>query len=229
MSTSFSKKRLLIFIFLLVSSLQALVLLSYFLAKSNEFDIGELISQFLLGSNDVFLRIGFFFALVTINSFISLPGVMICLTVAAGFLWGPFNGSIIFLMCNFVALILVLALIRRSPFVSLLPQYSNFAIANSSGQSTLFWLFLLRVIPGIPTNIVNIAFAFTRLSSGKFLLVSLIGMLPGNIIFVIAGAELTQFESNNLLSLGNFLTLVLLGIAPFFARNLLNGMLRFGK
>src|SRR5204863_7676397 len=64
-----------------------------------------------------------------------------------------------------------------------------------------FYLFTLRLIPRVPFFVVNVAMGLTRLPTLTFWWVSQLGMLPGTIVYVLAGASapsLTQIADHGL-------------------------------
>jgi uncharacterized membrane protein YdjX (TVP38/TMEM64 family) len=85
-----------------------------------------------------------------------------------------------------------------------------------------FYLFSLRLVPVFPYFIINLLMGLTPMRLGTFYWVSQIGMLPGTIVYVNAGRELSKIESlSGILSPGVFLSFVLLGLFPIVTRKIL--------
>lgn len=55
-----------------------------------------------------------------------------------------------------------------------------------------FYLFSLRLIPAVPFFVINLVFGLTRMSVGRFYIVSQVGMLPGTFVYVNAGTRLGE-------------------------------------
>ena len=87
-----------------------------------------------------------------------------------------------------------------------------------------FYLFTLRLVPGVPFFLVNLVMGLTPVTLGTFWWVSQIGMLPGTAVYAYAGASvpdlqgLSQRGTEGLLSPQLLLGLVLLGVFPLFAK-----------
>jgi uncharacterized membrane protein YdjX (TVP38/TMEM64 family) len=80
-------------------------------------------------------------------------------------------------------------------------------------------LFTLRLVPLVPFFLVNLGSGLTKLPVRTFAWVSMLGMLPGTILYVNFGTELGRLESpRGLLSPGLIASLALLGLFPLLAR-----------
>ena len=99
------------------------------------------------------------------------------------------------------------------------------AVVNSAiERDGAFYLFTLRLIPQVPFFVVNVAMGLTPLRTPTFWWVSQLGMLPGTIVYVLAGASvpsLKQIEERGMASLLDWklaAALVLLGLLPLVLR-----------
>jgi pyruvate/2-oxoglutarate dehydrogenase complex dihydrolipoamide dehydrogenase (E3) component len=82
-----------------------------------------------------------------------------------------------------------------------------------------FYLFTLRLIPAFPFFLVNLLMGLTAIRATTFYWVSQIGMLPGTIVYVIAGTQLARIEHlSGIASPGLWLSFALLGVFPWIAR-----------
>ncbi len=79
------------------------------------------------------------------------------------------------------------------------------------------FLLALRLIPLFPFWLVNLVMGLTAMPAVKYYLVSQLGMLPGTIAFVNAGAELGKFK----MTPGLFLSFTILGLLPFLLKTFL--------
>ena len=89
-----------------------------------------------------------------------------------------------------------------------------------------FYLFTLRLIPVVPFFMINVVMGLTPLRTRTFWWVSQVGMLPGTLVYVYAGANVPDFQTLAKQGAGGILTpqligaFVLLAIFPFIARQI---------
>ena len=90
---------------------------------------------------------------------------------------------------------------------------SNFKVNGS------YYLFALRMSPLFPFFIINICFGLTKMKLLTFYLISQIGMLPGTIIIILLGNELSNIlVSGNVISPSLIIYLTLLGLVPLLSK-----------
>lgn len=163
---------------------------------------------------------GLFFCLYVAIGALNLPGAFI-LTPAAGVIFGTLVGSALVSFGSTVGATLSFLAARY-----LLREFieSRFAFAaarvNQGVQAEgAYYLFGLRLVPLFPYFLVNPVMGLTRLRTLTFFWVSQLGMLPGTVVYVNAGAQVGRVESlSGVLTpalLGSF---ALLGVFPFIAR-----------
>jgi uncharacterized membrane protein YdjX (TVP38/TMEM64 family) len=98
------------------------------------------------------------------------------------------------------------------------------ALNSAVERDGAFYLLTLRLIPQVPFFLVNVAMGLTRLPTHTFWWVSQLGMLPGTIVFVLAGAsapsvkEISDRGISSLLDWRLVAALVLLGMLPLVIR-----------
>ena len=86
------------------------------------------------------------------------------------------------------------------------------------------YLFMLRLIPQVPFFLVNLVMGLTKIRLRTFWWVSQLGMLPGTIVFVLAGATAPSLKTVASKGLGSLidwrlaLALTLLGVGPLLIR-----------
>ncbi|HEX8482146.1 MAG TPA: FAD-dependent oxidoreductase, partial [Allosphingosinicella sp.] len=79
----------------------------------------------------------------------------------------------------------------------------------------------LRLIPAFPFFLINLAMGLTAIRLVTYALVSLVGMLPGTIVYVNAGTQLAAIErTSDILSPALIGSFVLLGLFPLLAKAL---------
>lgn len=82
-----------------------------------------------------------------------------------------------------------------------------------------FYLLALRLAPAPPYFLVNLLMGMTRMPAHRFFVVSLIGMLPLDILFVHAGRTLAALESPaDILDARTLIVLGLAGMLPLLLR-----------
>ncbi len=116
--------------------------------------------------------------------------------IAGGYIFGVFLGGILTLtgitigsVCNFY-----IARFSGADFIRKLikeDKYNKFQEILSR-DSSIFLLFILFLIPGIPKDIVCYFAGLSRISAARFLLLSTLGRIPGIVFSVIIGAALMQ-------------------------------------
>jgi uncharacterized membrane protein YdjX (TVP38/TMEM64 family) len=82
-----------------------------------------------------------------------------------------------------------------------------------------FYLFTLRLVPAFPFFVVNLVMALTPIKTWSFYWVSQLGMLPGTLVFVNAGTQLSEIESTgDILSPALIGSFVLLAAFPWIVK-----------
>ena len=82
-----------------------------------------------------------------------------------------------------------------------------------------YYLFALRMSPLFPFFVINICFGLTKMKLIPFYLISQIGMLPGTIIIILLGNELSNvLVAGNVISPSLVIYLTLLGLVPLLSK-----------
>ena len=154
---------------------------------------------------------------------LSIPGATI-LTLAAGAIFGLFYGSIIASIASTIGATLSFVGTRYF-FRKLVEQkfQNRLATINQGLQKEgSFYLFTLRLVPAFPFFLVNLLMGLTNFPIWRFFFVSQIGMLPGTLVYVNAGTELSKIDSlKGILSPSLIISFSLLGILPLLSKWLL--------
>lgn len=118
------------------------------------------------------------------------------LTIASGLLFGVVKGSLVVSVGSTIGATCAYFLSRtamRETIEGMLDKYPAFqAIDGAIGKSGGKIVFLIRLSPLFPYNMLNYALGLTRVKPGAFVLASWAGMFPGTVAYVYLG------------SLGNF-------------------------
>jgi len=119
-----------------------------------------------------------------------LPGSII--TLGAGFLFGVWIGTVtVWIGANLgaVAAFLVGRTIARSWVERKIAQNPKFAaIDEAVGREGFKIILLLRLSPVFPFNLLNYGLGLTKVSLSSYVLASMIGMIPGALMYVYIGS-----------------------------------------
>lgn len=89
-------------------------------------------------------------------------------------------------------------------------------------RDDVFYLLSLRLAPAPPYFLVNLLMGLTRISAYRFWVISLVGMLPLNLVFVNAGRALATLDSpSDALNDDILFALVMASLLPLLLRYLL--------
>ncbi len=118
------------------------------------------------------------------------PGAI--LTLGAGLLFGVVLGTVtasIASVLGATAAFLIGRYLMRDWIEQKLEAYPRFhAIDEAVGQNGFKIVFLTRLSPAFPFNLLNYAFGLTRVSLRDYVLASWIGMFPGTLMYVYLGS-----------------------------------------
>jgi pyruvate/2-oxoglutarate dehydrogenase complex dihydrolipoamide dehydrogenase (E3) component/uncharacterized membrane protein YdjX (TVP38/TMEM64 family) len=166
---------------------------------------------------------GSFFLIYVLTAALGIPGAVL-LTTAAGAIFGTLQGLILVSFASSIGATLNL-LAARFLFRPLVERrFAGSMERVNAGIRTegLWYLFALRLVPLFPFFVINAVMGLTRLRARSFYWVSQLGMLPGTLVYVNAGAQLGQIESvSGIMSPTLLASFALLGIFPLLARRFL--------
>jgi uncharacterized membrane protein YdjX (TVP38/TMEM64 family) len=123
-----------------------------------------------------------------------LPGSV--LTLGAGFAYGPALGLLLVSPVSVVAATAAFSLGRSiargwvARKVSGDPRFA--AIDEAVGESGFKIVFLLRLSPVLPFNLLNFTLGLTRVRLRDYVAASFLGMLPGTLLYVYLGSLVTS-------------------------------------
>ncbi len=165
----------------------------------------------------------FFISYVFITA-LSLPGAVI-LTLAAGALFGLFQGLLIASFASSIGATLAFLVSRYLFKESVQAKFGQNLKAFNKGMEKdgTLYLFTLRLVPAFPFFLINLLMGLTPIKTWSFYWVSQLGMVAGTGVFVNAGTQLAQIDSlKGILSPGLILSFVLLGIFPIIAKKIID-------
>lgn len=161
-----------------------------------------------------------FFAAYLAVAGLSLPGASI-MTIAAGALFGPLWGVVIASFAASVGATIAFQLARLVLRRWVREHFGNQLVRVDEGMQKdgSLYLLTLRLVPGFPFFVVNLAMGMTGIRTLTFYWVSQLGMLPGTIVYVNAGTQLGHVRSiSDVASPHVILSLALLALFPLIAK-----------
>ena len=172
-----------------------------------------------------------FFVTYVIVTALSIPGAVI-MTLAGGAMFGLVTGTIIISFASTLGATLACAgarfLLRdwaQDKFAGRL-KVINDGIAREGA----FYLFTLRLIPLFPFFVINLVMGLSKMPLRTYFWVSQIGMLPGTIVYVNAGRELSRIDSlKGIMSPRLILAFVMLGLLPLISKKVIGWFQRREK
>ena len=173
-----------------------------------------------LYSDQPLMFISFFIAAYLVMTTLSLP-VALLMGLLAGSIFDFYLAVVIVSFTSTIGATVAMSLSRyiiRDYMTSKYKKY--FEIINSNFEDNgSYYLFALRMSPLFPFFIINICFGLTKMKLLPFYLISQIGMLPGTIIIILLGNELSNIlVSGNVISPSLVIYLTLLGLVPLLSK-----------
>lgn len=170
------------------------------------------------------LFIAIFFVIYVAAAAFSLPGAAV-LTIVAGVLFGTWTGVIVVSFASVLGSTCAFIISRYFIGDTVRQKHGNALKKIDQGieKDGWFYLLTLRLIFVIPFFVINLVMGLTKMRIITFALVSQIGMLPGTIVYVYAGAaagsSLQQAEDvGDLISTQALIALGALVALPFIAK-----------
>ncbi len=179
-------------------------------------------------ANNPVVTIAIYMAIYIISVALSVPGAAL-LTLLGGALFGVLAGTIIVSFASTIGATLAFLAARfilrnwvQTKFKNQLEKV-NQGVKNEGG----FYLFVLRLIPAVPFFVINLVMGLTPMRTLTFFFVSQVGMLPGTIVYVNAGTQLSQIDSlKGILSIELIASFAALGLFPFVTKKIMKKVVK---
>ena len=171
-------------------------------------------------SNEPLLFTVFFIIAYLVMTTLSLP-VALLMGLLAGSVFEFYLAVVIVSFTSTIGATVAMGLARYIVRDYVTIKYRNyFDIINTNfRENGGYYLFALRMSPLFPFFIINICFGLTKMKLLPFYLISQIGMLPGTIIIILLGSELSNvMVSGNIISMNLVVYLTLLGLVPLLSK-----------
>jgi uncharacterized membrane protein YdjX (TVP38/TMEM64 family) len=185
-----SKHRFLLFIRLTI----LVIFVAFAIIIAKKLNIQKLLHQSLIwvrsfGSFGAII----FIIIYNLATILFIPGSV--LTLGGGAIFGVFRGSIYVLIAATIGAtfaFLIGRYLSRDRISRLLEKYPKFqAVDRAVGREGFKIVFLTRLSPLFPFNLLNYAFGITQVSIKDYILGST-GMIPGTIMYVYIGSLTTD-------------------------------------
>ena len=141
--------------------------------------------------------------------------ITVLLTVAAGYFFGPFAGifyanigATFGAVISFLVFRYVLGSFVQNRYAKQLKQFNQNIEANGAN-----YLLTMQLLPVTPTFLINVFAGLTTISLWTFIWTTFVGILPGSLLYVLAGQKLAGMQTlNDLLSLPSIILLLILAL-----------------
>lgn len=146
-------------------------------------------------ANPVAMAAGFMLVYI-IQTALSLPGATI-MSLAAGAIFGTILGSLYAIAAASIGATLAFLATRYLLRDVVLDRFGTRleGINRELEDRGLNYLLFLRLVPLFPFFLINLAAGLTRLPLRTFFIGTLLGIIPGGIVYVNAGASLATIDS----------------------------------
>lgn len=164
--------------------------------------------------------LGLFFAIYVLVTALSLPGATL-LTLAAGATLGLFPAFVLVSFASSLGATLAFLVSRFLLRDTVERHFGDRLKSMNDGirREGGFYLFTLRLVPIFPFFVINLLMGLTAIRTLTFYVISQLGMLPGTLVYVNAGTQLSQLNSvSDVLSPELLLSFALLGLFPLLAK-----------
>jgi uncharacterized membrane protein YdjX (TVP38/TMEM64 family) len=149
-----------------------------------------------------------FMAVYTASTALSLPGGLV-LTVAGGFLFGIVLGTLYVVVAATLGATAVFLIARYALGDFFRAKAGPFMARMEAGfrANEASYMLVLRLVPLFPFFVVNVVPAFLGVSLRTYVACTFVGIIPGTLVFVLAGAGLgSVFDQGGDFSLQSVLT-----------------------
>ena len=132
------------------------------------------------------------FSLLFISATLAWLPITALLSVSAGFIFGPFLGTLLVVMCVVTGAIILFSFTRYVLRATLERRYHARITRYQKRIATdgIWYLLMMQLVPFTPMFLVTTAAALSRMSGVTFALVTGIGVIPGTLIYTLVGNRL---------------------------------------
>lgn len=129
---------------------------------------------------------------------VSIPGATF-LTLAGGFLFGPFFGSVLVIISATTGATLLYFAVKTSLGDWLSQKATGWISRMRVGfqENAFSYLLFLRIVPIFPFWVINIVPALLGVSAATFIVATFFGIMPGSVVYVLVGNGLSHIFATN--------------------------------
>ena len=145
---------------------------------------------------------------------LSLPAATL-LTLAGGFLFGPWLGTLYVVTSATIGATIVFSVAKTSMGTTLREKAGGLyqKIEGNMNENAIGYLLFMRLVPLFPFFLVNIVPALFNVSLRIYVLTTFFGIIPGSFVYVNLGGQLANILSlSDLVSLETLIAFALLGV-----------------
>ena len=157
----------------------------------------------------------FFSSYIFLTS-LSIP-IALLLGLLAGFVMDLLVAVVVVSFASSIGATISMLLVRYffSDYVASKYRKQFNIISHELSENGPYYLFALRMSPIFPFFIINVCFGLTKIKVSLFYFFSQLGMLPGTVLIIMIGNELSQLILlDSPLSINLILYLTVLGLLP---------------
>lgn len=165
------------------------------------------------------------FAAAFLSTAFFVPGALI-LTISSGYFFGAVQGALYASLFSTAGATLAFLASRyligtwvQTHYKKQLKRFNEEIASHGSN-----YLFVLRVIPVMPAFLINYLSGLTRILTVRYIIVSFLGIVPGAVVYAMAGRQLATIESpEDILSVNvliGFSLLALFALMPVIYKRL---------
>ncbi len=168
------------------------------------------------------LAAALFFLIYVGVTALSVPGAAV-MTLAGGALFGLVWGTILVSFASTVGATLAMLASRYVLRDAIQKKFGDRLAVIDAGlaRDGAFYLFTLRLVPVFPFFVINLVMGLTQMPAWRFFWVSQLGMLPGTVVYVNAGTQISRINSlSDVASPTLWGSLALLGVLPWVGKAL---------
>jgi uncharacterized membrane protein YdjX (TVP38/TMEM64 family) len=161
-----------------------------------------------------------FFGILIAVVLLSLP-LLTVMTLAAGAIFGLFEGTVLMSFGSAIGATLVMLASRFVFKDAIRRRFAHRLHKIDAGieRDGAFYLLNIRLVPIFPFFIVNLLMGLTHMPVWTYYCVTQLGMLVGTAVYVNAGTRIAEARSaRELVSLPMIVSLALLAVLPFASR-----------
>ena len=149
-----------------------------------------------LAREHALLTVAGFMAVYIVQTALSLPGAAV-LSLAAGALFGTLRGTLYANIAATIGATLAFLVSRYLLREAVLRRFGSRLepINRELEQRGFNYLLFLRLVPVFPFFLINLAAGLTRLPTRTFVLATMLGIVPGGVVYVHAGASLATVQT----------------------------------